>query len=99
MIEEEYLARKYCEPKAYWHCLQELGEPSMSFLVLNELGGAGFAVRNYPEYWLDAVRICMKREPSPGAKQLHRGVEGARAPFKAKQDRIYRNRRPRGHLP
>ena len=20
MIEEEYLVRKYCEPKAYWHC-------------------------------------------------------------------------------
>jgi hypothetical protein len=27
MIEEEYLGRKYCEPKAYWHCLREL-EPS-----------------------------------------------------------------------
>ena len=93
MIEEEYLARKYCEPKAYWHCLQELGEPSTSFLVLNELESAGFAVQNYPEYWLDAVRICTKRAPSPAAKQLHRTVEAARAEFKAKQDRIYGNRK------
>jgi hypothetical protein len=93
MIEEEYLVRKYCEPKAYWHCLQELGEPSMSFLVLNELESAGFAVQNYPEYWLDAVRICTKRVPSPAAKQLHRRVEAARAEFRAKQDRIYGNRK------
>jgi hypothetical protein len=93
MIEEEYLARKYCEPKAYWHCLQELGEPPMSFRVLNELEGAPFAVKNYPERWLDAVRICTKREPSRAAKQLHRNVEAARAEFKAKQDRIYGNRK------
>jgi hypothetical protein len=92
MIEEEYLARKYCEPKAYWHCLQELGEPSTSLRVLNELEGAGFPVQNYPEYWLDAVTICTKREPSPAAKQLHRRVEVARAELMAKQDRIYKNR-------
>jgi hypothetical protein len=93
MIEQEYLARKYCEPKAYWHCLQELGEPSMSLLVLTELEGARLAVQNDPEYWLDAVRICTKREPSPAAKELHRRIEGGRAEFKAKQDRIYRNRK------
>lgn len=93
MIEEEYLARKYCEPNAYWQCLQELGEPSMSFLVLNELEGAEFKVQNDPKYWLDAVRICTKRAPSPAAKQLHRMVEAARAEFRAKQDRIYGNRR------
>jgi hypothetical protein len=92
MIEEEYLARKYCEPKAYWHCLQELGEASTSLRVLNELEGAGFPVQNHPKRWLDAVRICTKREPSPAAKQLHRRVEAARAEFKAKQDRIYGNR-------
>jgi hypothetical protein len=93
MIDEEYLARKYCEPKAYWYCLQELGAPSMSFLVLNELEGAGFAVQNYPEYWLEAVKICTNREPSPAAKQLHREVEAARAEFRAKQDRIYGKRK------
>ena len=27
MSGEEYLAREYCEPTAYWHCLHEL-EPS-----------------------------------------------------------------------
>ncbi len=93
MIEEEYLARKYCAPNAYWHCLQELGGPSTSLRVLNELDGAGFAVQNYPKYWPDAVRICIKREPSPAARQLHRGVESARAEFKTKQDRIYGNRK------
>src|SRR4029453_203923 len=89
MIEEQYLARKYCEPKAYWHCMQELGEPSTSFLVLNELEGAGSAVQNDPEYWLDAVGICTKQEPSPAAKQLHRRVEAARAEFKRKQDKAW----------
>jgi hypothetical protein len=93
MIEENYLARKYCEPNAYWHCLQELGEPSMSFLVLNELEGAGSQVQNDPEYWLDAVKVCTKREPSAAAKQLHRTVEAARAELRAKQDRIYGNRK------
>jgi hypothetical protein len=93
MIEEEYLARKYCEPKAYWHCLEELGELSTSLLLLNELEGARFAVQNYPERWLDAVKICTKRAPSPAAKQLHRKVEAARAEFKAKRDRIYGKRK------
>jgi hypothetical protein len=93
MIGEEYLARKYCEPQPYWRCLQELGEASTSLRVLNELEGAGFPVQNYPKYWLDAVKICTKREPSPAAKQLHRRVEAARAEFKTKQDRIYGNRK------
>src|SRR5258708_21429398 len=93
MIEEEYLARKYCDPTSYWHCLQELGEPALSFIVLNELEGAQFAVQNYPERWLDAVELCTKRKPSRAAKQLHRRVEAARAEFMAKQDRIYRNRK------
>jgi hypothetical protein len=93
MIEEEYLVRQYCEPRSYWHCLQELGEPPMSFLVLNELGGARSEVQNYPEHWLDAVRVCTKRAPSPAAKQLHRRVETARAEFRTKQDKIYGNRK------
>jgi hypothetical protein len=93
VIEEDYLARKYCEPKPYWHCLQELDEPAMSFLVLNELEGAPFAVQNYPERWLDAVRICTTREPGPAPRQLHRRVEAARAELKARQDRIYGNRK------
>jgi hypothetical protein len=89
MIEEAYLARKYCEPNAYWHCLQEIGEPSNSLLCLNELQETGFKVQNFPEYWLDAVRICSKQEPSPAAKQLHRRVEAARAEFRAKQEKAW----------
>jgi hypothetical protein len=58
-------------------------------LVLNELEGAGFPVQNYPKHWLDAVKICTKREPSAAAKQLHRRVEAARAEFRTKQDRAW----------
>src|SRR5262249_38612869 len=97
MIEEDYLAIKYCEPKAYWHCLLELGEPKgISYPlsdkvppVLHELRDSPFKVQNCPERWLDAVRICTGREPSAAARQLHRSVEAARAEFKAKQDRIW----------
>jgi hypothetical protein len=56
MSDEEYLARKYCEPKAYWHCLHEL-EPS----------GAGryytFDELNYPQHWLKAVAKYTQQEP------------------------------------
>jgi hypothetical protein len=79
---EEYLARKYCEPKAYWHCLHGL-EPS----------GAGryysFDELNYPRYWLKAVAKYTQREPSAAARQLHRCVESARAQFRAKREKIY----------
>jgi hypothetical protein len=82
MSDEEYLARKYCEPKAYWHCLHEL-EPS----------GAGryytFDELNHPQYWLKAVAKYTQQQPSAAPKQLHRRVEAARAAFRAKQDRIY----------
>jgi hypothetical protein len=85
MSGEEYLARKYCEPKAYWHCLHEL-EPS----------GAGryytFDELNYPQYWLKAVAKYTQQEPSAAARQLHRRVEAARAEFSAKQEKIYGER-------
>jgi len=48
MSGEDYLARKYCEPKAYWHCLHKL-EPSGTgrYYTFDEL--------KYPQYWLKAV--------------------------------------------
>src|SRR5215831_10036382 len=83
MIEEEYLARRYCERKPYWHCLRELA--GGDYYGFNEL--------NYPEYWLDAVTKYTGGKPSTAAKQLHHRVEAARAEFKAKKDRIYGNRK------
>ena len=82
MSGEEYLARKYCEPKSYWHCLHEL-EPSggRRYYTFDEL--------NYPQYWLKAVAKYNQEEPSAAARQLHRRVEAARAEFKAKQEKIY----------
>jgi hypothetical protein len=85
MSGEEYLARKYCEPKAYWHCLHQL-EPS----------GAGrhytFDELNDPKYWLKAVAKYTQQEPSAAARQLHRRVEAARAEFRAKREKIYGER-------
>ena len=79
---EEYLARKYCEPKAYWHCLHEL-EPSGTgrYYTSDEL--------NYPQYWLKAVAKYIQQEPSAPARHLHRRVEEHRAEFRAKQEKIY----------
>src|SRR5438067_1291456 len=83
MNSEEYLARKYCEPKPYWRCVHELA--GGNYYSFNDL--------NYPEYWLDALAKYIGETPSAAAKQLHRRVEAARAEFKAKQDRIYGNRK------
>jgi len=79
---EEYLARKYCEPKAYWHCLHELETSGgRRYYTVDEL--------NYPQYWLKAVAKYIQQEPSAAARQLHRRVEAARAEFRAKQEKIY----------
>jgi hypothetical protein len=83
MSGEEYLARRYCEPTSYWHCLHGLS--GGNYYTYNEI--------NFPEYWLDAVAKYIGHKPSPAAKQLHRRVEAARAEFKAKQERIYGNRK------
>jgi hypothetical protein len=85
MSGEEYLARKYCEPKPYWHCLHEL-EPSggRRYYTFDEL--------NDPRYWPNAVAKYTRQEPSAAARQLHRQVEKARAEFKAKQKTIYGER-------
>ena len=85
MSGEEYLARKYCAPTAYWHCLHEL-EPSGTgrFYTFDEM--------NYPQYWLKAVAKYIQQEPSAAARQLHRRVEEARAEFRAKQEKIYGER-------
>ncbi len=82
---EEYLARKYCAPTAYWRCLHEL-EPSGTgrFYTFDEL--------NYPQYWLKAVAKYTQQEPSAAARQLHRRVEAARVEFRAKQEKIYGER-------
>ena len=82
---EEYLARKYCEPTAYWHWLHEL-EPSGigRYYTFDEL--------NYQQYWLKAVAKYAQQEPSAAARQLHRRVEAARAEFRTKQEKIYGER-------
>ena len=82
---EEYLARKYCAPTAYWHCVHEL-EPSGTgrYYTFDEL--------NYPQYWLKAVAKYTQQEPSAAARQLHRRVEAARVEFRAKQENIYGER-------
>src|SRR4029434_554725 len=82
MSGEEYLARKYCEPKAYWHCTRELD--GSSYYTFDEL--------NYPQYWLKAIAKYTQQEPSAAARQLHRRVEAARAEFRAKREKIYGER-------
>jgi hypothetical protein len=85
MSGEEYLARKYCEPKAYWHCLHQLEQSGgRRYYSFDEL--------NYPQYWLKAVSKYTQQEPSAAARQLHRRVEAARAEFRAKRERIYGER-------
>jgi hypothetical protein len=79
MIEEEYLARKYCKPKPYWRRMHELS--GGNYYSFNEL--------NYPEYWLDAMAKYIQQKPSAAAKQLHRRVEVARDEFMAKQARAW----------
>jgi len=85
LSDEEYLARKYCAPKPYWHCLHEL-EPSggRRYYTFDDL--------NDPRHWLKAVAKYTQQEPSAAARQLHRRVEEARAEFRAKQERIYGER-------
>jgi hypothetical protein len=82
MSGEEYLARKYCEPKAYWHCTRELD--GSSYYTFDEI--------NCPQYWLKAVAKYTQQKPSAAARQLHRRVEEARAEFRAKQEKIYGER-------
>ena len=79
MSGEEYLSRKYCQPKPYWRCLQELS--GGNYYAYNEI--------NFPEYWLDAVAKYIQQKPSAGAKQLHRRVEAARAEFRTKQGKAW----------
>jgi hypothetical protein len=86
MSGEEYLARKYCEPRPYSHCLNELS--GGNYYAYNEI--------NFPEYWLAALGKYIGHKPSAAAKQLHLGVEAAKAEFRAKQDRIYGNRKVSG---
>jgi hypothetical protein len=84
---EEYLARKYCEPKAYWHCTKQLD--GSTYYTFEEI--------NYPRYWLHFVAKYIQQQPSAAARQLHRRVEAARAEFNAKQERAWGNRRVGTH--
>src|SRR4030095_3927382 len=79
MSGEEYLARKYCEPKTYWHCTHGLG------------GGSyyTFAEINYPQNWPKVVAKYTQQGPSGAAKKLHRRLEAARANFKRKQEKAW----------
>ena len=79
---EEWLARLYCEPKAFWHCTRQL----------DGSGHYTFADINLPVNWLKAVANYTEQEPSAAARQLHRSVEAARAEFRAKQEKIYGER-------
>jgi hypothetical protein len=79
---EEYLAREYREPKAYWHCTKQLN--GSSYYTFDEI--------NYPQYWLSVVAKYIQGKPSAAAKQLHRRVEEHRAEFRAKLEKIYGDR-------
>jgi hypothetical protein len=79
MSGEEWLARLYCEPKAFWHSTRQL-DGSRYYT---------FAEINYPQNWLKIVAKYTQLEPSPAVKQLHRRVETARAEFKAKQEKAW----------
>lgn len=85
MTGEEWLARLYCEPKAYWHCLHAL-EPSGAHKYYT------FDKLNYPHHWLKAVAKYTQQEPSAAARQLHRRIEAARVEFRAKVAKIYGER-------
>jgi hypothetical protein len=79
---EEWLARLYCEPKAFWHCTRQL-DGSRYYI---------FAEINLPQNWLKAVASYTEQEPSAAARQLYRRVEAARAEFRARQEKIYGER-------
>jgi hypothetical protein len=81
---EEYMARLYCEPKAFWHCTRQL-ETSGGYYTFNEI--------NLPQYWLEMLAKYMQAQSSAAARQLHRRVESARAEFKKKQDEASRDGR------
>src|SRR5438874_13044565 len=85
MSGEKWLARLYCESKAFWRCLHQL-EPfgGRRYYTFDEL--------NYPQYWLKAVAKYTQQESSAAVRQLHRRVEAARAELRAKQEKIYGER-------
>ena len=82
MSGEEWLARLYCEPKAFWHCTWQM-DGSRYY---------AFTETNYPQNWLKVVAKYTEQEPSAAARQLHRCVEAARAEFRAKREKIYGER-------
>jgi hypothetical protein len=79
MSGEEWLARLYCQPKAFWRCTQQLD--GSAYYTFKEI--------NYPEYWLQLVEKYTQEKPSAAAGQLHRRVEAARAVFRAKQENAW----------
>jgi hypothetical protein len=82
MSGEEWLARLYCEPKAFWHCTRQLDPPG--YYTFNEI--------NCPENWLKVAAKYTQQPPSTAVRQLHRRVEAARGEFRAKREKIYGER-------
>ena len=73
---EEWLARLYCEPKAYWHCTKQLdGSAYYTFAEISD-----------PAHWLAVLGRYTQVPPSIASQRLHKRVEIARGIFRAKQD-------------
>ena len=82
MSSEEWLARLYCEPKAFWHCTKEL--EGSRYYTFEEI--------NYPSNWLNVVEKYTGEKPSAAVRQLHRRVEAARSEFREKQVKAWGTR-------
>jgi hypothetical protein len=82
MSGEEWVARLYCQPKAFWRCARQLN--GSRYYTFDEI--------NRPESWLKAVEKYTEEMPSTALRQLHRRVEAARVEFRLKQDKAWGNR-------
>jgi PAS domain-containing protein len=92
---EQEIAKLYCEPNAYYHCVLFLQEGPEGLFTFDE--------RNKPEKWLDAVSkylaLTGQGEVGLAAKQLHRLIEAARKEFREAQDRAWGHRKVTEHTP
>jgi hypothetical protein len=82
MSSEEWLARLYCQPKAFWHCTKQL--EGSRYYTFDEI--------NHPENWLRVVEKYTGENPSSAGRQLHRRVEAARTEFREKQVKAWGKR-------
>jgi hypothetical protein len=92
---EPEIAELYCEPRAYWHCVEFLSEAPRGLFTFNEL--------TKPEKWQDAISkylaLTGQAEMSPAARQLSRLVEEKRREFRAAQDPAWGNRKVGPQVP